>query len=99
MAKVSIKPLGDRYLVEPVKEEQKSKGGIILPDSVSKEKPEEGKIVAVGTGKMSDEGKIVPLTLKKGDRVLFTKYAPHDIKVEGKDYLVIKEEDILAVIE
>ncbi len=99
MAKVNVKPLGNRYLIEPVKQEEKTKGGIILPESVSKEKPEEGKIVAVGTGTINDDGKVIPLQLKKGARVLFTKYAPHDIKVDGKEYLVIKEEDILAVIE
>ncbi len=95
----NIKPMGDRYLIEPVKGEEKSKGGIILPESVTKEKPEEGKIIAVGTGKMNDEGKLIPLTLKEGTSVLFTKYAPHDIKVDEKEYLIIKEEDILAIIE
>jgi chaperonin GroES len=93
-----IKPLGDRYLIEPIREEKK-KGGIILPETISKDKPEEGKIVAVGTGKLSHEGKMVPLELKKGAKVLFTKYAPHEIKVGEKKYLVVKEEDILAVID
>jgi chaperonin GroES len=96
---MKIKPIGDRYLVEPVKEEKK-KGGIILPDTLSKEKPEEGIIIAVGTGKPNHDGsKMIPLELKKGAKVLFTKYAPHEVKVGEKEYLVIKEEDILAVIE
>ncbi|MFH1769380.1 MAG: co-chaperone GroES [Parcubacteria group bacterium] len=93
-----IKPMGDRYLIEPMKEEKK-KGGIILPETITKEKPEEGKIVAVGTGKLDENGKRIPLTLKKGEKVLFTKYAPHDVKIGEKEYLIVREEDILAVLE
>jgi len=95
---VNIKPVGDRYLVEAIKEETKQ-GGIILPETVTKEKPEEGKIVAVGTGKTDKDGKVIELRLKEGARVLFTKYAPHDVKIDDKEYLIIREEDILAVIE
>ena len=91
-----IKPLSDHVLLEPLREEKK-KGGIILPDTVDKEKPEKAKVIAVGPGKMKD-GKRVPLEVKKGDVVLFTKYGPNEIKVDDKEYLIAREEDILAVL-
>ncbi|MBI2674536.1 MAG: co-chaperone GroES [Candidatus Yanofskybacteria bacterium] len=98
---MKIQPLSDHILVEPIKEEKK-KGGIILPDTVEKERSEKGKVVAVGPGKRASssagEGKRVPLDVKKGDVVLFTKYSPNEVKVDGKEYLVIKEDDILAII-
>jgi chaperonin GroES len=93
-----IKPLGDRVLIEPLHEERK-KGGIILPDTVEKERPEKGKIIAVGPGRIDDNGKKVPMNIKRGDKVLFTKYGPNEIKVDDKEYLIAREEDILAVIE
>jgi chaperonin GroES len=93
-----IKPLGDRVLIEPLREEKK-KGGIILPDTVEKERPEKGKIIAVGPGRIDDNGKKVPMNVKKGDKVLFTKYGPNEIKMDEKEYLIAREEDILAVIE
>ena len=92
-----IKPLRDQVLLEPLKEEKK-KGGIILPETVQKERPEKAKVIAVGPGKMV-EGKLVPLGLKKGDVVLFTKYGPNEIKVDDKEYLIAREEDILAIVE
>lgn len=92
-----ITPLSDHILIEPLREEKK-KGGIILPETVEKEKQEKGKVVAVGSGKVKD-GKRVPMEVKKGDVVLFTKYGPNEIKVDGKDYLIAREEDILAVIK
>jgi len=95
---MKIKPLGDRVLIEPLREE-KRKGGIILPDTVEKERPEKGKIVAVGPGKVDDNGKKIPMSVKKGDKVLFTKYGPNEIKVDDKEYLIAREEDILAIIE
>lgn len=95
---MKIKPLGDRVLIEPLREEKK-KGGIILPDTLEKERPEKGKIVAVGPGKVDDNGKRVPMNVKKGDIVLFTKYGPSEIKVDEKEYLIAREEDILAIIE
>ncbi|HOJ39421.1 MAG TPA: co-chaperone GroES [bacterium] len=98
MAKFKIRPLGDRVVVEPLEAEEKSKGGIILPDT-AKEKPQEGKIVAVGKGKVDDEGKTVPMEVKVGDKVLYGKYAGTEITVEGKEYMILKEEDILAVVE
>ncbi|OGZ76496.1 MAG: co-chaperone GroES [Candidatus Staskawiczbacteria bacterium RIFCSPLOWO2_12_FULL_37_15] len=94
-----IKPLSDHILIEPIKEEEKTKGGIFLPETAEKEKSEQGKIIAVGSGKKTNDGKIIPLSVKAGDIVLFTKYGPNEIKVDGKEYLIAKEEDILAIIE
>lgn len=96
-----IKPLGDRVVIEPAEKDKggKTKAGIYLPETVDKERPEQGKIVAVGPGKLTDEGKRVPLSVKKGDVVLFTKYGPNEIKVEEKEYLIAREEDILAILE
>ncbi len=96
---MQIKPISDHILIEPIKEEEKTKTGILLPDSAEKEKPEQGKVIAVGPGKKDESGKVVPLEVKPGDRVLFTKYGPTEIKVEDKDYLIAKEEDILAILE
>ena len=93
-----IRPLHDRVIVQRTEEEQKSKGGIIIPDT-AKEKPQEGKIIAVGKGKISDDGKLVPLDVKVGDKVLFNKYAGSDIKIEGEEYMIMREEDVLGVIE
>ena len=92
-----IQPLYNNILVEPLREEKK-KGGIILPDTVEKERSEKGKVIAVGPGKWDKEGKRIPLDVKKGDVVLFTKYSPNEIKVDGKEYLVIKEDDMLAIL-
>jgi len=96
---MNIKPLGDHILIEPIKEEEKTKAGIFLPDTASKEKSEEGKVVAVGPGKKTDDGKIIPVSIKPGDKVLFTKYGPNEIKINNKEYLIASESDILAVIE
>jgi chaperonin GroES len=94
---MKITPLRDQVLLQPLKEEVKS-GGIILPDTVTKERPEQGKVIAVGEGRMID-GKLVKPAVKKGDVVLFTKYGPNSIKIDDKEYLIAKEEDILAIIE
>ncbi len=94
-----IKPLSDHILIEPIKEEEKTKGGILLPETASKEKSEEGKIIATGPGRITDDGKIIPMAVKPGDKVLFSKYGPNEIKVEGKEYLIASESDILAIIE
>ena len=98
---MNLKPLGDRVVIEVQKDENggKTKSGIYLPETVNKERPEQGKVVAVGPGKLSDEGKRIPLNVKKGDIVLFTKYGPNEIKVNGKEYLIAREEDILAILE
>jgi len=95
---MKLRPLQDRILVQRVEEETTTKGGIIIPDT-AKEKPAEGKISAVGNGKVGDDGKRVPLEVKKGDRVLFGKYAGTEVKVEGSEYLIMREDDILGVIE
>ncbi|MDF7808444.1 co-chaperone GroES [Pontiellaceae bacterium B12219] len=94
---MKIKPLGERVLVEPVKEEEAVKGGIIIPDS-AKEKPQEGKVIAVGTGKVDEKGKAIPFNVKKGDIVLMPKYGGTEVKVDGKEYQIMREEDILAII-
>ena len=94
---MKVKPLNDRVLVKRIEEVQVTKGGILIPDT-AKEKPIEGKVIAVGPGKMSDAGNRMPLQLKEGDRVLFGKYAGSEIKMEDEEYLMMREEDILAVI-
>ena len=95
---MNVQPLGDRILVEVLEAKDKTKGGIVLPDS-AKEKPQEAKVIAVGKGRISDEGKVVPLELKAGDKILFGKYTGTEITVDDKEYLILKEEDVLAVIE
>jgi chaperonin GroES len=94
-----IKPLSDHILIEPIKEEEKTKAGILLPQTAEKEKPEQGKVIAVGPGKKTSSGKIIPLDVKVGQKVLFKKYGPDEIKVGGKEYLIASEDDILAIIE
>lgn len=96
---MKIIPLSDHVLIEPIKEEEKTKAGILLPDTAAKEKPEQGKIIAVGPGRKVSSGKIIPMSVKEGQKVLFNKYGPNEIKVEEKEYLIAKEEDILAIIE
>ena len=96
---MKIKPIADHILIEPLEEEEKTKGGIFLPESADKERPEQGKVIAVGPGKKNEKGEIIPLEIKVGQKVLFTKYGPTEIKVDGKKYLIAKEEDILAIIE
>lgn len=96
---MNIRPLQDRIIVERVEEETTTAGGIIIPDTVSKEKPQEGKVVAAGKGKVTPEGKVLPLDVKEGDKVLFGKYAGSEIKVDGKEYLIMREDDILGVVE
>ena len=95
---MKIRPLQDRIIVKRVEEEAKSKGGIIIPDT-AKEKPQEGKVIAVGKGKVSEDGTLRPIDVHKGDRVLFTKYSGAEIQVEGDEHLIIREDDVLAVLE
>jgi len=94
---MDIKPLGDRVLVELIEEKEQKKGGIIIPDS-AKEKPQEGKVIAVGTGKRDDDGKLIPFNVKKGDRILMPKYGGTEVKIADKEYQIVREEDILAII-
>ena len=95
---MKIRPLQDRVIVKRVKEEEKTKGGIIIPDT-AKEKPVEGKVVAVGGGKVMENGKKQPLEIKKGDKILFGKYAGTEIEIEGEEHLIMREDDIIAVVE
>jgi len=95
---MKFRPLHDRILVERVESEEVTKGGIILPDT-AKEKPQQGKIIAVGSGKRTEEGKIIPLELKAGDTILFGKYSGSEIKIEGTEYLIMKEDDVLGLVE
>lgn len=94
---MKLRPLQDRILVQRVEEENTTKGGIIIPDT-AKEKPAEGKVVAVGNGKLGDDGKRIPLEIKAGDRILFGKYSGTEVKIEGEEYLIMREDDVLGVI-
>ena len=95
---MAFRPLGDRVLIKRVEEEQKTKGGIIIPDT-AKEKPQEGEVLAVGPGVRDDHGKINPLDVRKGDRILFGKWSGTEVKIDGQDLLIMKESDVLGVLE
>jgi chaperonin GroES len=95
---MKIRPLHDRILVERLEEKEVRKGGIIIPDT-AKEKPQEGKVIAAGTGKLNDEGKRLPMDVKAGDRILFGKYSGSEVKLDDKEYLILREEDVLAILE
>ena len=97
LTKVKIQPLGDRVLVQPIEQKEVKKGGIIIPDT-AKEKPQEGKIVATGKGKTTDEGKVLPMDVKPGDRVLYGKYSGSEIKIDDQEYLIMHQEDILGIL-
>lgn len=96
---MKIKPLSDNILIEPVKQEERTKTGILLPETAEKGRPEQGRVIAVGPGRKTSSGKIIPMDVKVGDKVLFTKYGPNEIKINDKEYLIAKQEDILAIIE
>jgi chaperonin GroES len=95
---MKIRPLGDRILVKRIKELERTKGGIIIPDT-AKEKPQEGKVVAVGKGKYNDDGKLIPLEVKAGDKILFGKYSGSEVNIEGEEHLIVREDDILGILE
>ena len=95
---MKVRPLQDRIVVRRVAEEEKTKGGIIIPDA-AKEKPAEGEVIAVGNGKTDEKGKVRPLAVKKGDRILFGKYSGNEIKINGVDHLILREDDVLGVLE
>ena len=95
---MKLRPLQDRVIVERIAEEEKTKGGIIIPDT-AKEKPQEGKVVAVGKGKVTEDGKLLPLSVKAGDKILFGKYSGTEVKLNGNEYLIMREDDILGVVE
>lgn len=96
---MQIKPISDHILIEPIKEEEKTKTGILLPETSEKERPEQGNVIAVGPGKKNSKGDFIKMEVKEGDKVLFTKYGPDTIKIEEKEYLIAKESDILAILE
>jgi len=96
---MKIKPLSNNIIIEAIKELEKTKGGILLPQTAEKDRPQQGKVVAVGPGKTNSQGKVIPMSIKKGDTILFSKYGPHEIKVDNKDYLVLSQDDVLAIIE
>ncbi len=96
--KMNLRPLADRVVVEPAEKEERTASGIILPET-AKEKPQEGEVVAVGPGRRDEDGKLIPMDVKKGDTVLFAKYAGTEVKIEDKRYLILKESDILAIVE
>ncbi len=95
---MKVRPLGDRILVQRIMEEEKSKGGIIIPDT-AKEKPQEGKVVAVGKGRTLEDGTLVPLEVKPGDKILFAKYGGTEVKIDGEEHIILKEEDVLGILE
>jgi chaperonin GroES len=99
MSDFRIRPLGDRVVVKPVEREEKTKGGIFLPDTASKERPMEGTVMAAGEGRRDDNGKLVPMSVKAGDRVVFAKYSGTEFKVEDVEYLILAEKDILGVVQ
>jgi chaperonin GroES len=95
---MKVRPLHDRLIVKRLEEEEKTKGGIIIPDT-AKEKPVEGKVIAAGKGRIKDDGTILPMEVKKGDRILFAKYGGTEVKIDGEEHLIMREDDVLAVIE
>lgn len=97
--KINIKPLGDRVLVRPISKEERTISGIVIPDTATKERPEEGEILAVGPGRLDEKGKRVPLEVKVGQKVMFTKYGPNEIKIDEEELLIVEEKDILAILE
>ncbi len=96
---MNLKPLGDNVVIKPITKEEKTKSGIILPDTVDKEKPEQGEVIATGPGKLLDNGSRAPMEVKPGDKVLFKKYSPDEIKVDGEEVLVLSQSDIIAILE
>jgi len=94
-----LKPLSDHVVVKPLEKEEKTAGGILLPDTVGKEKPEKGEIIAVGPGRILENGILAPMSVKVGDKIIFTKYAPNEVKIDNVEYLVLRESDILAIIQ
>lgn len=96
---MKIKPVADHIVIEPVSKEEKTESGILLPSTASKERPEQGKVIAVGPGKKTSSGKVITPEVKPGDMVLFTKYGPNEVKVDDKEYLIAKQEDILAILK
>lgn len=99
MAKSKLQPLGGNLLVKPIEEDTKTESGIVLPDTVDKEKPQKGEVIALGTGKQTADGKVLKFNVKVGDKVVFKKYSPDEVEVDGQEYLIMTEEDILAIVQ
>jgi len=93
-----FRPLGDRVLVKRIKEEERTKGGIVIPDT-AKEKPQEGKVIAVGKGKYTDEGKLIPIEVRSGDKILFGKYSGSEVQLDGEEHMIMREDDILGILD
>jgi chaperonin GroES len=93
-----FRPLGDRVLVKRIKEEERTKGGIVIPDT-AKEKPQEGKVIAVGKGKYTDEGKLIPIEVRSGDKILFGKYSGSEVQLDGEEHVIMREDDILGILD
>jgi chaperonin GroES len=93
-----FRPLGDRVLVKRIKEEERTKGGIVIPDT-AKEKPQEGKVIAVGKGKYTDEGKLIPIDVRSGDKILFGKYSGSEVQLDGEEHIIMREDDILGILD
>lgn len=96
---MKLKPLSDHIILEPMAQEEITKSGIVLPGTINKEKPQEGTVIAVGQGKLNDKGERTPMSVKRGDKVLFSKYSPQEVKVGEKEYLIMREDDIIAIVE
>jgi chaperonin GroES len=96
---MQIKPMNDYLLIEPIKEDEVTKGGIVIPETAREERAVKGKVIAIGSGKLNDKGERIPLTIKEGQTVIFKKYAPDEIKIDDKEYYFVREDDILAVVE
>lgn len=96
---MKLKPLSDHIILEPMAQEEITKSGIVLPGAINKEKPQEGTVVAVGQGKLNDKGERMQMSVKRGDKVLFSKYSPQEVKVGNKEYLIVREDDIIAIVE
>ena len=96
---MNLKPLSDHLIVKPVQGDQKTKSGIVLPDTIDKEKPERGEVIAVGEGRVLDNGNRLPMSVKVGNKILFKKYSPDEIKVDGEEYLVLSESDVMAILD
>lgn len=96
---MQLRPLGDRVIVKPIDEKETNTAGIILPDTIDKEKPERGEVIAVGPGRMTDAGTVAPMSVKVGQKVVFKKYSPDEVEIDGVDYLILSETDLMAVIE
>jgi len=96
---MTLKPLSNHVIVKPAVQEEVTKSGIVLPDTADKERPEKGEVIAVGPGKIRDNGQLSPMSLKVGNQVVFKKYSPDEIKIDGEDYLILSEDDVIAIIE